>query len=264
MNYDGKATVINYTFNNFYSNGDGATVIDVSSQYNKDDFFMSNDYVQDSINFLNISYVIDNEFIANNNNSNYDSSSCNVTDNTINKLIPYTIQVYETNKINAINMFNNNKNKNNSYISKVYVLDNKKFSNNHYKSVSVKVSEYIIPTNIFIKETMAYIIDLTQTYIKDTVFAPVFMNIGDKTEFFVPTLSDNFQAMSVVIQKDTFVELNFENTALNVIGLPDGLEFTLGVIKGTISKSGSYDITIQYEKGSQKLNIIVPYYQRLL
>lgn len=261
MNYDGKATVINTNFDIFYSVGDSATVIDVSSDYNPDDFFILDNYSDWKIQSCNHSHVIVECIVNNNNNWQYNSTS-----DVIPGLIPYTVQVY---KPEELIQYSNHKNLvetsgYNYYYNSKSLVKEKSFKNDYYKPVTVKVSDTILKTNVFVKETMAYIIDLTQTYRKDIEFTPTFINIYDKTEFFIPTLSDNFQAMSVVIQKDTFIELNFENTALNVIGLPDGLEFTLGVIKGTITKSGSYDITIQYEKGSQKLNIIVPYYQRLL
>ena len=260
MNYDGKAIVVNTNFDLFYSGGDTATVIDVSPEYNKDDFFILNNHVDRKVDFLHNAYAINIKFIANNNNNFKYSSLSNVTFDSIIGLVPYSVQVYNSDELVYNSSEHKYLDKNNSLVKKI------KNYNNNFDNVfvKVKVSDKILKTNIFVKETKAYVIDYTQSYKSNVSFAPVYMNIADKMEFFVPILSDNFQNMSVIVQKDTFIELKFDSTILNVIGLPEGLQFTLGVIKGTITKSGSYDITIQYEKGSQKLNIIVPYYQRLL
>ena len=259
MNYDGKATVVNCNFDQYYSEGDTAIVMDISPDFE----FMTNSHIVAKSESLNNSYVVDTEFIANNNNNlQYNSVSAMMCE-----LVPYTVQVYEPKELKY---YNNLKDLTgtltyNTYVKNSSFVKNKAFKDNNYKPAKVKVSDKIMKTNVFITELeFTNILDKTYYYANDISFAPIYMNIGDKMEFFVPTLSDNFQNMSVVVQKDTFIELKFDSTILNVIGLPDGLQFTLGVIKGTISKSGSYDITIQYEKGSQKLNIIVPYYQRLL
>jgi hypothetical protein len=302
MNYDGKAVVINTNFDLFYSEGDSAIVMDVLPEYNLNDFFMLNNHIVNNIKSLNNSYVVDINFIANNNNNiqsvsvaniipdyianNNNNLQYNSISNIIPELVPYTVQVYNKKDLIYYGNFNDfdkslkydYSNKSNSFIEfksykndyykpiTIKILDNNRnFSNDVYEFKTVKVSDVILKTNVFSKEIrLMNILDLTYSYQSNINFSPVYMNIGDKMEFFVPTLSDNFQNMSVIVQKDTFIELKFDSTILNVIGLPEGLQFTLGVIKGTITKSGSYDITIQYEKGSQKLNIIVPYYQRLL
>ena len=49
-----------------------------------------------------------------------------------------------------------------------------------------------------------------------------------------------------------------------ISGIPDGLTWNRQYISGTITKSGSYTMNITYSDGEQILNIIVPYYQRLL
>ena len=263
MNYDGKATVINTNFDLYYSAGDSATVIDVSPNYDYNNYFHINNHITAKVESLNNSYVIDTSFIANNNNDlQYNSVS-----HIIPELTPCTVQVYKPNELIYYSNYKDlTKSMKYNYSNKsISFVKFKSFKNDNYKFVTVKVSDTILKTNVFVKETkLINILDLTYKYRNDINFTPIFINIGDKTEFFVPTLSDNYQAMSIIAQKDTFIELKFENTPLNVIGLPEGLQFTLGSIKGTISKSGSYDITIQYEKGTQKLNIIVPYYQRLL
>jgi hypothetical protein len=70
--------------------------------------------------------------------------------------------------------------------------------------------------------------------------------------------------MFLVVQKNHFIELRLSDTIIDVTGLPEGLEYSLNAIKGIVEKSGSYDIRIQYQENSQKLNIIVPYYERTL
>jgi hypothetical protein len=237
MNFDGKALVVNQHYDMFYSDNGSAIVMPASfiTEFNQD-IGNSNVAVE--------SLVINKE----------ESMSSSIVNN---KLVPYTVQVY-----NKDTLYEYSTNLNSS--EKIYITDNTslKFEKT-CNFESVKITDLLLSTNVFIKEVTAYITDITKT-VTARSFPAVYANIVDKTEIVIPSVSTGYQDMSIVVQKNNFIELKFSDTIINVTGLPDGLEYTLGVIKGTITQSGSYDITIQYEDSSQKLNIIVPYYQRLL
>jgi hypothetical protein len=237
MNFDGKALVVNQHYDMFYSDNGSAIVMPASfiTEFNQD--------------IGNSNVVV--ESLGTNKEESMSSSIAN------NKLVPYTVQVY-----NKDTLYECNTNLNSS--EKIYITDNTslKFEKT-CNFESVKITDLLLSTNVFIKEVTAYITDITKTATARS-FPAVYANIVDKTEIVIPSVSTGYQDMSIVVQKNNFIELKFSDTITNVTGLPDGLEYTLGVIKGTITQSGSYDITIQYEDSSQKLNIIVPYYQRLL
>lgn len=236
MNFDGKALVVNQHYDMFYSdNGSAVVTPSFIMEFNQD--------------IGNSNVVI--ESLGTNKEESMSSSMVN------NKLVPYTVQVY-----NRDTLYEHNTNLNSS--EKIYITDNTslKFEKT-CNFESVKITDLLLSTNVFIKEVTAYVTDVTKTATAKS-FPVVYANIVDKTEITIPSVSTGHQEMSLVVQKNSFIELKFSDVIVNVIGLPDGLEYTLGVIKGTITKSGTYDITIQYNDSSQKLNIIVPYYQRLL
>lgn len=240
MNFDGKALVVNQHYDMFYSDNDSAIVMPASfiTEFNQD---------------IGNSNVVIESLIANREES-MSSSSFSVANN---KLVPYTVQVYNKNTLYEYNTKLKPS-------EKIYIIDNTslKFEKT-CNFESVKITDLLLSANVFIKEVTAYVTDVTKATTTKS-FPAIYVNIVDKTEITIPSVSTGHQEMSLVVQKNNFIELKFSDTIVNVIGLPDGLEYTLGVIKGTITKSGTYDITVQYNDSSQKLNIIVPYYQRLL
>lgn len=237
MNFDGKALVVNQHYDMFYSDNGSAIVMPASfiTEFNQD--------------IGNSNVVI--ESLTTNKKESISSSIIN------NKLVPYTAQVY-----NKDTLYEHNTTLKPS--EKIHITDNTSLKfEKACNFESVKITDLLLSTNVFIKEVTAYVTDITKATMSKS-FPAVYANIVDKTEITIPSVSTGHQEMSLVIQKNNFIELKFSDTIVNVIGLPDGLEYTLGVIKGTITKSGTYDITVQYNDSSQKLNIIVPYYQRLL
>ena len=92
----------------------------------------------------------------------------------------------------------------------------------------------------------------------------VCVNVYSKTVLVVPKQSGNYSDMSLVTQKNSFIEIKIPENVTDIIDLPESLTYLPGYIKGTFTKSGEYNIKIKYRDGEQILNIIVPYYQRLL
>ena len=69
---------------------------------------------------------------------------------------------------------------------------------------------------------------------------------------------------TLTVQKDCFIEFKLPDNVVDVIKLPTSLVYTPGYIKGTFTKSGRYTMIIEYSDGEQIIDIIVPYYERLL
>lgn len=118
-------------------------------------------------------------------------------------------------------------------------------------------------SNITFKKTATNVIDKN---IKNKIitFPYTTVEVTDKTQITVPDTSE-LSGFTIVLQKNNFTELEFQKTLSLVTGLPEGLERKNQIIKGTITKSGNYIVNVTYSDGAkQTLNIIVPYYQRLL
>lgn len=70
--------------------------------------------------------------------------------------------------------------------------------------------------------------------------------------------------ISLMVQKMEFFELKLNGVA-NVTDLPEGVEYKNDSIKGSIANSGEYFINVKYNNdATQVINIIVPFYRRLL
>lgn len=86
-------------------------------------------------------------------------------------------------------------------------------------------------------------------------------NVIQRTSVVVDNAVGN---ISLVIQKMEFFELKLNGVA-SVTNLPDGVEYKNDSIKGTIADSGEYFIDVKYNNDAkQVINIIVPFYRRLL
>ena len=237
MNFDGKALIVNQYYDKFYSEN-GSAIVGLPDY--KIEFNSYKDY---SKVIANISKYNENELI--------DINKSNV----FNKLIPYTVQVYNKKSLYESNTLFSS--------SKIYIQDCVSRFSNLYKPKTVKITDLLLSTNILINEKTAYITDITKSILVKN-FPIISANIVDKTEIVIPSPIKEYQDISIVVQKNNFIELKFSDTIIDIQGLPDELEYTLGVIKGTITKSGTYDIKIKYNENFQNLNIVVPYYQRLL
>ena len=96
------------------------------------------------------------------------------------------------------------------------------------------------------------------------IFGGVTVNVNSKTEVIIPEKGTEYSNMSIVIQKNSFIEIKVPDGVVNVVNLPQSLVYLEGYIKGTFTQSGDYNIKLKYPDGEQIINIIVPYYQRLL
>ena len=167
--------------------------------------------------------------------------------------IPYTVQVYNDNNIRC-----NLKSK--KFIIVRSIINAK--PNFSYKTPKIYVSR-LQPTNIKYNPGRAIVIDSEKKRLV-TNLPSVTVNVNSKVEFIIPDKVSHYSDMSLVIQKNCFMEIKIPETVSEVINLPDDLMYLSGHIKGTFTKSGEYNIKIKYPDGEQILNIIVPYYQRLL
>ena len=91
----------------------------------------------------------------------------------------------------------------------------------------------------------------------------VMVNINSKAEIIIPEFS-SYGNMTLTVQKDCFIEFKLPDNVIDVIKIPSYLVYTPGYIKGTFTKSGRYSMIIEYSDGEQVIDIVVPYYERLL
>lgn len=279
MNYDGYAIVLNDK-SNIVKSINGSTYVNPNLQK------IESEYINDSVS-VQVGYTT------------FDASlECNGHNEVIvgiQKQVYYNFykdgfsNVINTNCIGAItSVYNPNDTtvyeinftpvKTLSLSSKISITD--KFFNK--ETITVKDDKYnesvcniLMPktqavVGIVTKTNMTYtdtsvikIIDLTQKIVPDKEFATVTATVTDKTEIVIPDVGD-MQNLSIIIQKNSFFELELAAIPNNIIGLPDELTWKGSNIKGTLTQSKEYNLTITYNQGEQKINIIVPYYQRLL
>lgn len=238
MNYDGKAFVTNKTVRLFTSEHGYAFVR--NSQSN-------------SINNLCLTKGRDIVLVIPERLSN--SEILNVTDKIYSSgLVPYTIQVYD-----------NSKEKSLAPLSFINIRDasiHKIQDDFSYKPEKKYVSR-LQPTNIKYNPKSAIVYNSEQ---KESVvsFAGVSVNVNSKVEVVIPEKVTDYSDLSIVVQKNCFIEIKVPESATNVTNLPDALMYLPGYIKGTFTQSGEYNIKVKYPDGEQIINIVVPYYQRLL
>jgi hypothetical protein len=291
MNFDGQALVVNQDIEVFYSENGSAIVVPVNAQcYN---------YALGESNVDKLDIVFNNEkctgeaIVTSQESYNFLARIPFVLSETIKTgrygLVPFTAQIYTKNESNwkdvsfpSETTYVTNDSEKHEEICKseirLHIYDAlSRYNNNEYKCVTAKIHDIAVPSNLYIlndatayTDVNAYINDITAYIIDGTKsdtsknFASVSATIIDKTEIVVPPPSKGYQDMFLVVQKNHFIELRLSDTIIDVTGLPEGLEYSLNAIKGIVEKSGSYDIRIQYQENSQKLNIIVPYYERTL
>lgn len=87
------------------------------------------------------------------------------------------------------------------------------------------------------------------------------VNVLQKTDI---QINKSVGDISVIVQKNEFFELTMDEP-FTVSSLPHGMKHIGNIINGTIQNSGEYNIMITYGGGNtQNINIIVPFYRRLL
>lgn len=241
MNFDGKALVL----------------------FNRGNFFVSvNDrcFAQDSIPMTitgekaPLSYVLTRDNSGKIQDYDYKSSTL-VTQGT----------GYIATKVKVYNNFTEYKQVNLPSVS-INVIDRYNTECESYvekpKTVSV---QYIEPCNIFpAQATVWSMLDKTETIKKDISFGSVSVKVADKSQVTIPDATTT-QGFSIVLQKNNFTEIQFAALPVSIAGIPDGMTWSGMSIKGTVEKSGTYTLTVTYQdKTEQIIDIIVPYYQRLL
>lgn len=168
-------------------------------------------------------------------------------------LIPHTVQVYI--------------NKSVSFDSLKFVITRDATVHDNiqdffYRPEKIYVSR-IQPTNIKYNPKSIIVNDLEQKE-NEAVFAGVSVNVNSKVEVVIPERTTDYLDISIVVQKNCFIEIKLSESVTDVINLPDALIYSPGYIKGTFTQSGEYNIKLKYSDGEQIINIVVPYYQRLL
>jgi len=234
MNFDGKAFVKNINVKNFISEHGHAFVIH------------ENEYPICIMRNRSEAFVYplhtNNPNILNNTKIHYS-----------NGLIPYTVQVYKEKEYESL--------KPQTFMCIRNAVANDK-QNPECKIKEVYVSK-LQSTNIKYNPKSAIVLDSEQ---KESVltFAGVSVNVNSKVQVVIPEKITDYSDMSIVVQKNCFIEIKLSDSVIDVTNLPDALMYMPGYIKGTFTQSGEYNVKIKYPDGEQIINIIVPYYQRLL
>ena len=118
------------------------------------------------------------------------------------------------------------------------------------------------PTNIFYNTSTAIVYD-DSNYQSQVQLGGKTAIINSKAEVILPE-SSSYENMSITVQKNCFIEIKLPENTIDVLKLPEFLTHTPGFIKGTFTKSGEYKIIATHPDGEQIIDIIVPYYERLL
>ena len=154
-----------------------------------------------------------------------------------------------------------------SFNSKTAIVKYSKRDNNDFEMpihIATSIVGIITKNNMIYTDTSVIkILDFTQKVNNNKNFIPVSVNVTDKTSITIPDVND-MQNISIVIQKNNFFELELSSVPNNIIGLPSGITWIGNKIKGTFIDSKEYNLKITYNQGEQNINIIVPYYERLL
>ena len=277
MNYDGYAIVLNDK-NNIIKSIDGDAYVKPKIQSKAENIetpiavqvgyttfsnpLTYNGYDESIVGIQKqVYYNFYNESFSNVINHNCIGAVANVYDN--NNQASYTIEFMPIKTLSVSSEINTNDKIFDKEIVTVKDDENNKNVSNIPMTKAETVVGIVTKTNLTYTDTSAIkIIDLTQKTVPDKEFAVVTVNVTDRTEIVIPDVGD-MQNLSIVIQKNSFFELELAAIPNNVIGLPNELTWKGSNIKGTLMQSKEYNLTITYNQGEQKINIIVPYYQRL-
>lgn len=236
MNFDGKAFVKNISTKSFVSFNDNAFVRDT-----KDEIFNFNS----NETLFDFSFVFP-VYLTN-------EKELNIYNKLYTKgLVPYTVQIYNNINLQELNPINFIITRD-SQIHETQILN--------YNSKKIYISS-VQPTNIKYNPKSAIVYGSENQEAK-AIFSGVSVNVNSKIEVIIP-VNSSYTDMSIVVQKNSFIEIKIPDNVSEVINLPEDLSYSQGYIKGTFTKSGEYNIKIKYLDGEQILNIVVPYYQRIL
>lgn len=238
MNFDGKAFVKNVTVKNFISEH-GYAFVREQAALSINHFCFAKDRDE---------AIVIPTYMTNQNVLNNSTFYC------VNGLIPHSVQVYNKEVAHVLNpqRFINVRE-----ISVQRIQDSFK-----YEQKRIYVSR-LQPTNIKYNAKSAIVIDSEQ---KESAlsFAGTSVNVNSKVQVVIPEKITDYSDMSIVVQKNCFIEIKLSDSVIDVTNIPDALMYLPGYIKGTFTQSGEYNIKIKHPDGEQIINIVVPYYQRLL
>ena len=238
MNFDGKA-VVNNTMTRMFASSHGNAIV-INNEVIDPSSFTSPKNIDKAL--------VVNTYITNENKLTTTDKiySCG--------LVPYTVQVYGQEEYQYF--------KPQKFVIIRDATIHDKIQDFSYNPKRMYVSR-IQPTNIKYNPKSAIVYD-TEFKESQTLFTGTSVNVNSKIAVAIPEKTTDYSDMSLVIQKNSFIEIKVPENIVGVINLPDDLEYVPGYIKGTFTQSGEYNIKIMYLDGEQLLNIIVPYYQRLL
>ena len=165
-------------------------------------------------------------------------------------LVPHTINVYNTDWEVK------------NFPSVTQLIKDRRINHSDIKTYEKVYMTRLQSTNLKYNETTAIVYgeSLGETKIQMT---GAMVNITSKAEIVIPEFS-SYGNMTLTVQKDCFVEFKLPDNVIDVIKLPSYLTYSPGYIKGTFISSGRYTMIIEYSDGEQIIDIVVPYYERLL
>lgn len=237
MNFDGKAIVKNTT-NRTYISCDGYSYVRDARSNHISDFCLLTGYGEAFVNPIRI----------NNKNNVKPMVFHNRTG-----LTPHSVQLYKKEYNHVL------------LPSKTFfIVKEKKYceiqDNIKYDLNPTYVSR-LQPTNIKYNPKSVIVNDCSQKE-NSLAFNGTTVNVNSKLEVIIPEA--DYSNISIVVQKNSFIEIKVPDGVINIIDLPESLMYLSGYIKGTFVNSGEFNIRLKYYDGEQIINIMVPYYQRLL
>lgn len=245
MNYDGKTLVIDNNFswvtinngNTLVIHNPEALIFTESTQEREYTIVFDNDSIE-------LGYVLNN------------TNSC---------IVDFPLEVFTVNVYNKYTYFRETEL---PYLFYQNIIDKQIYNNKSIKDIefpfvtNVCIERYI-PSNIQQTRFSANIVDLTTSESMNN-FGSFSINIIDKSVITIPESISTYEKISMVVQKNCFIEIRLSENIIYITGIPDCLQYLGNSIKGTFLESGEYTINIKYASGEQTINIIVPYYKRLL
>lgn len=248
MNYDGKANVIDLS-KYIYFKVDGSAYC-----------YKHND--NNNITLLNNSFDQNSSVTVKVRPSNI------VKD----KIKNNTAYCFDTNINPSFKAYISNNNKHETYFGSFKTIikyDKYRSYNKSFKKIKTDILlEKPIVKNVEIfTSKKCYIINSSSSIDHSKTFNSKRINIIDKSEIKLPDIdvsTGGLEKFSIVVQKNEFLQLSFKDNINNIVPKLEGFEILGNVLKGVFGKSGEYNITLYFKGYEQKLNIIVPQYQRLL
>lgn len=238
MNLDGKAFVKNATNRTFTSKHGYSSVRNSNPNH---------------INNFNLTKGYDHAYVQPINITNENNMMAVETIHGT-ALVPYSVQVYNEQELCSIK-------------PQMFIVVRDAEINNIQNDFEYDIKRIYLsslqPTNIKYNPKSAIVFDSSQRESSMT-FSSVTTYVNSKIEVVIPEKGTDYSDISIVIQKNSFIEFKISDSVTDVINLPDTLTYLPGYIKGTFTQSGEYNVKIKYPDGEQLLNIVVPYYQRLL